>query len=36
MGEIALRVGVLAKRTGLSVRTLHYYDEIGIAAPLAA
>jgi len=26
----ALRVGVPAKRTELSVRTLHYYDEIGL------
>ncbi len=26
----SLRVGELAKRTGLSVRTLHYYDEIGL------
>ncbi len=29
----AMRVGVLAKRTGVSVRTLHYYDEIGLLAP---
>lgn len=27
------RVGELAKRTGLSVRALHYYDEIGLLAP---
>jgi hypothetical protein len=24
------RVGELARQTGLSVRTLHYYDEIGL------
>lgn len=29
-----MKVGELAKRTGLSVRTLHYYDEIGLLAPL--
>ena len=29
----SLRVGDLAKRTGLSVRTLHYYDEIGLLSP---
>jgi len=28
-----LKVGELAKRTGLSVRTLHYYDEIGLLRP---
>lgn len=27
------KVGELAKRTGLSVRTLHYYDEIGLLTP---
>lgn len=27
------KVGELAKRTGLSVRTLHYYDEIGLLKP---
>src|SRR3954471_9814621 len=31
----AMKVGVLAKRTGLSVRTLHYYDEIGLLSPSA-
>jgi DNA-binding transcriptional MerR regulator len=25
--------GELAKRTGLSVRTLHYYEEIGLLSP---
>jgi DNA-binding transcriptional MerR regulator len=29
----AMKVGDLAKRTGLSVRTLHYYDEIGLLQP---
>ncbi len=29
----SLRVGQLARRTGLSVRTLHYYDEIGLLSP---
>mgnify|MGYP001034898926 CR=1 FL=1 len=28
-----LRVGELARRTGLTVRTLHHYDEIGLLAP---
>jgi MerR family transcriptional regulator, thiopeptide resistance regulator len=28
-----LRVGELAQRTGLSVRALHYYDEIGLLSP---
>ena len=27
------KVGDLAKRTGLSIRTLHYYEEIGLLAP---
>lgn len=27
------RVGDLARRTGVSVRTLHYYDEIGLLSP---
>jgi len=30
-----LRVGELAKRCGLTVRTLHYYDEIGLLTPSA-
>jgi DNA-binding transcriptional MerR regulator len=29
----AWKVGELAGRTGLSVRTLHYYDEIGLLSP---
>ena len=28
-----LKVGELAKRTGVSIRTLHYYDEIDLLAP---
>ncbi len=28
-----MRVGTLAERTGVSVRTLHYYDEIGLLKP---
>ena len=28
-----MTVGALAKRTGVSVRTLHHYDEIGLLAP---
>lgn len=28
-----LKVGQLAKRTGISVRTLHYYDELGLLPP---
>jgi DNA-binding transcriptional MerR regulator len=28
-----LTVGALAKRTGLTVRTLHHYDEIGLLSP---
>lgn len=30
-----LKVGELAKRTGLTVRTLHHYDEIGLLRPSA-
>ena len=33
MAQGALRVGELAKRTGLTVRTLHHYDEIGLLSP---
>jgi DNA-binding transcriptional MerR regulator len=28
-----IKIGELAKRTGVSVRTLHYYDEIGLLRP---
>lgn len=31
--EQQLKVGQLAKRTGVSVRTLHHYDEIGLLRP---
>jgi MerR family transcriptional regulator, thiopeptide resistance regulator len=30
---VGWKVGELAKLTGLSVRTLHYYDEIGLLSP---
>ncbi|HWE63413.1 MAG TPA: MerR family transcriptional regulator [Chloroflexota bacterium] len=33
MRPIVLKVGQLAKRTGISIRTLHYYDEIGLLSP---
>src|SRR5260370_38941640 len=33
MGPRAMKVGELARRTGIPVRTLHYYDEIGLLAP---
>ena len=33
MGFEALKVGELARRTGLTVRTLHHYDEIGLLTP---
>jgi len=33
MAQEAMKVGELADRTGLSVRTLHHYDEIGLLAP---
>lgn len=33
MGSVSLKVGDLAKQTGVSVRTLHYYDEIGLLSP---
>ena len=33
MGPEALKVGELAARTGLTVRTLHHYDEIGLLRP---
>lgn len=28
-----MKVGRLAKKTGLSIRTLHYYEEVGLLAP---
>jgi len=33
MSMQAMKVGELANRTGLSVRTLHHYDEIGLLSP---
>src|SRR5919199_5642064 len=33
MRPVAWKVGELAKRTGLSVRALHYYDEMGLLSP---
>jgi len=33
MEENLLKVGDLASRTGLSIRTLHHYDEIGLLSP---
>ena len=30
-----LKIGELASRTGLTVRTLHYYDELGLLSPSA-
>ena len=33
MQQGALKVGELARRTGLTVRTLHHYDEIGLLRP---
>jgi DNA-binding transcriptional MerR regulator len=33
MSEPLWKVGELAKRTGVSVRTLHHYDEIGLLVP---
>src|SRR6516164_4066930 len=29
----SLKVGELARRTGLTIRTLHHYDEIGLLRP---
>lgn len=28
-----MKIGELAEQTGLSIRTLHYYDEIGLLSP---
>jgi DNA-binding transcriptional MerR regulator len=33
MDENRLTVGELAGRTGLTVRTLHHWDELGLLAP---
>jgi len=32
---VLLKVGELARHTGLTVRTLHHYDAIGLLAPSA-
>src|SRR5687768_16281487 len=28
-----IRIGELAKRTGISIRTLHHYDDVGLLSP---
>lgn len=33
MAFVPLKVGDLAKRTGLTIRTLHHYDEVGLLKP---
>lgn len=33
MSAVRLQVGELAKQTSVSVRTLHYYDQIGLLVP---
>ena len=33
MTETLWRVGQLSRRTGLSVRTLHHYDDLGLLTP---
>ena len=33
MSETWLKVGELARRTGLTVRTLHHWDELGLLQP---
>ncbi len=33
--EQTWRIGALAAETGLTVRTLHYYDSIGLVSPSA-
>ncbi|WP_422931499.1 MerR family transcriptional regulator [Singulisphaera sp. PoT] len=33
MRALGLKVGELAKQSGLTVRTLHHYDEIGLLKP---
>lgn len=35
MRQQGMRIGVLATRTGISVRTLHHYDQIGLLTPTA-
>jgi DNA-binding transcriptional MerR regulator len=33
MGERHIQIGEVAERTGLSLRTIRYYGEVGLAAP---
>jgi MerR family transcriptional regulator, thiopeptide resistance regulator len=33
MTESHYKIGELAKRTGVSIRTLHHYDDIGLLSP---
>ncbi|NWJ48528.1 MAG: MerR family transcriptional regulator [Chloroflexi bacterium] len=33
MQTLAIKVGEIAKRTGLTVRTLHFYEELGLLIP---
>ncbi|HEX8169604.1 MAG TPA: MerR family transcriptional regulator [Thermoanaerobaculia bacterium] len=33
MNEARFKIGDLAKRTGVTIRTLHHYDEIGLLVP---
>lgn len=35
MMDERIKIGALAKRTGLTVRTLHHYDELGLLRPKA-
>lgn len=35
MQRVAMSVGVLAERSGVTVRALHYYDEVGLLSPSA-
>lgn len=32
-GRIGLRIGELSERTGLSLRTIRFYEEVGVLAP---
>lgn len=33
MEDSGLRIGEVAERTGLSIRTLRHYDEVGVVSP---
>jgi DNA-binding transcriptional MerR regulator len=35
LGERHMQIGEVAERTGLSLRTIRYYGEVGLAAPSA-